>query len=118
MKSNNKADVAPASCGQQFKSGIVDGKPAIYSARGLVCVFEAGYQQTREQDASMVLGALNECDRLRADKAELLEALNECRAAMLQVRNDPYTTCCCAEKLALADRSARAAIAKAERGSK
>jgi hypothetical protein len=47
------------------------GKPAIFNKRGLVCVFEAGYQQTREDDARAVVSALNAAP-------DLLAALVEC----------------------------------------
>ena len=44
----------------------------MFNSRGLVCVFEAGYQQTREQDAKKVCTAMNAAPDLYAalDKAE------------------------------------------------
>jgi hypothetical protein len=46
-------------------SNAPTGQPALYCDRGLVCIFEAGSQMTREQDAREVLAAIKERDRLR-----------------------------------------------------
>ena len=43
-----------------------EGKPAIYCERGIVCQFEAGYQQAREQDAAFIVRACNAHDQLVA----------------------------------------------------
>ena len=46
----------------EYRIGEYSGaprKPALFNKRGLVCIFEAGYQQTREQDAEKVLRAVN-----------------------------------------------------------
>lgn len=60
------------------------------------------------------LEAKKHYEQLRDTGPELLEALKELEAAALKVRHDPFTTCACAEQLALASNSARSAIARCE----
>ena len=50
------------------------GQPALSCKRGLVAIFEAGYQQTREQDAAEVARILN----AHGELVEALEALANC----------------------------------------
>lgn len=42
-----------------------EGKPAIFSERGIVAVCEAGYQETRERDAEMIVKALNDAEKAK-----------------------------------------------------
>lgn len=46
--------------------------------------------------------------------AALVEALEGCLESMAKVRQDPFTTCACAEQLALAHRHATIALALAK----
>ena len=104
-----QADAAPA-IGQQFTIGVLDNKPALYSHRGLVAVFEAGYGQTREQDAKNIAQMLNSHD-------ELVGALRECitndGAHCLAYGADTPTL---RARLSRISATARAALARAERG--
>ncbi len=43
---------------KNYRIGIFNHRPAIFSDRGVVCVFEAGHQKTRENDAQEMLAAL------------------------------------------------------------
>lgn len=43
---------------KNYRIGVFNHRPAIFSDRGVVCVFEAGHQGTREKDAQEVLAAL------------------------------------------------------------
>ena len=68
MMNTKNADVATAKAAQPFTiEHLPTGQPALYCKRGLVAIFEAGYQQTREQDAAEVARILNA-------HGELLEA--------------------------------------------
>jgi hypothetical protein len=50
------------------------GQPALYCDRGLVCIFEAGSQATREQDAREVLAALKERETVARLRTVLADA--------------------------------------------
>ena len=68
MKTKN-AEAATAKAAQPFTiEHLPTGQPALYCKRGLVAIFEAGYQQTREQDAAEIVRILNA-------HGELVEAL-------------------------------------------
>lgn len=55
----------------EYHIAALGGKPALYNTRrGLVAVFEAGYGQTREQDARKIVAILN-------SHAALIEALEQ-----------------------------------------
>lgn len=60
-----------------------------------------------EANAQLIVRAVN-CH------AALVEALEGCLESMAKVRQDPYTTCACAEQLALAHRHAQNALALAK----
>lgn len=51
-----------------WKAGEHNGQPAIVSSRGLVAIFEAGYQSTREEDAKAFSAMLSELDRVTAER--------------------------------------------------
>ena len=102
-QTQTKTEAAPAS-GQQFTIGVLDNKPALYSSRGVVAVFEAGYEQTRHQDAKNIARMLNSHDELVGALEELL-AVQVCPLG--QSKADRWSVAC---------NQARAALARAERG--
>ena len=57
----------------QYSVGTHGNQTAIMSQRGLICTLEAGYQQTREQDAAFIV----QCVNSHAALVEALEALTE-----------------------------------------
>ena len=50
----------------------IAGKPSIYSSRGIVCTMEAGYDQTRHEDAALIVRAANAHDDLVAALSALV----------------------------------------------
>ena len=80
------------------------GQPALYCKRGLVAIFEAGYQQTREQDAAEVVRILNA-------HGELVEALQKTCSIVDSFLNGPGEDVDFMDEVLI---KARAALARAK----
>ena len=62
------------------------GKPAIYSERGIVCVFEAGHQGTREKDADIVCRTMNTEQELADTLRRLVAIVEKCELTLSEDR--------------------------------
>lgn len=69
--------------------------------------FESDIHDDTKANAELIVRAVN-------SHAALVEALEGCLESMAKVRQDPFTTCACAEQLALAHRHATIALALAK----